>query len=268
MILCPEYLLDSTWLNSPKPRVYDWHVQSAGFLPDGELKDWVPLEQFSKKPAVRALDKQAQLMTDTRGRDVGGEKWTATILLQPGSSDPSGAETIGVKLHMLGQSGTLLVLGNPPQPPPPPPAKDGTVAAPTGPLGTKVLATREAASTCFTAIHEPLKGGYGGAKIASVKSWSNSTDIVALAIEGKPGSGINDRLVMRLGDAAGKTENISADGESIGALNSAWVRISDGLVEAWGDLTELRLKTKAEKLKVNGEETTAGREGNLLVWKR
>jgi hypothetical protein len=268
MILCPEYLLDATWLSSPRSRVFDWHVLSAGFLPDDELKEWVPLEEFSKQPNVRPLDKPAQFMTGTRGRDVRGEPWTTTILLPPGTAAPNGAEVIGVKLHMLGQPGTLLVMGNPPQPPPPPLKEGAVTPAPSGPLGTKVLATREGPATCFTAVHEPLKGGSGGARIASVKSLSKSIDVVALSIEGKPGSGINDRLLMRLADAAGKAESISADGETIGALNSAWVRIHKDHVEAWGDLTELQLRTKIRQLKMNGKDVSVPAEGDLFVWKK
>jgi hypothetical protein len=264
VLLCPEYLVDATWLNSPKPRVYDWHVQSSGFLPSGDLKAWTPLAELAKPAAGRTLETQARFLTDVRAQNVGAADWTATILLQPAGADPATADTIGVKVHMLGQDGTYLVTGAPPVPP----DTTGKAVPQQTALGTKVLATRSGASTCFTAIHEPLKGGTAGARITSVKNWSQSLDVVAVAIQGQPGSGINDRVLIRLADAVGKAESISGEGETLGALNSAWVRIHADQVEAWGDLTELRVKTQTDKFMLNGVVVPATRAGGLLTWKK
>ncbi len=263
LLLCSEYLFDATWLTSSTPRTYDWHVLTEGTIPAQRLAEWQPLAGPENIVGTRSLTEQAQSLSEPRVRDVGANPWTETLILPDVLPGSDAKNAVGVRVFMLGEAGSLLVTGQPPQPAAP---KD---KPPTPIVGTKLLITRQTANTCFAAVHEPLTGGEGASRIAEVQPLGDTTGGLAVKVIGKPNSGINDRIVMRRGDEVGKPGRYSADGEVFATSDMLWIRIGSDRVEAWGDAIELSVKVAGTpQLLLNGESVPTKVHDGVLTWKK
>lgn len=127
------------------------------------------------------------------------------------------------------------------------------------------MAERKAPRTTFVALHEPFEGGK--TNIADIRGIKQTVEGLAVAILGKHETGINDRLMLRLGDKYDQQVTLADERESFTFADRAYVRIGEEKVEVYGDLEILRFPIKGNpKLIVNGEEKTTSFESGYLYY--
>ena len=259
--LTRRYLLDVFRLASDKPRTYDWQVLAFGERLQsrsnaiGELdlqgrddKAWTALATINAEATRKKLTRP--LLADIRFLAAKDKPWNAVVLQGPADA----AETVGVRVRMLGQLGQAgtYVLGSLP-----PGMKSG---------GTSILATRTCPATVFVALHEPFKGGLGKQAVKSFERIAQDERGLAVRIAG---DGINDRVAFAFGsaDKADEKPITCADGkESITFSNYAYVRIAPDVVTATGGVRQLKLTVAGSpKLVVNGKDAPAKVAGGVLT---
>jgi hypothetical protein len=254
LVLTADYLLDVFRLTSDRARVYDWHVLSPARVHGIDAEPWKPLGAIEGgKLGDRDLNKPQ--LSDTRFREVGGKPWTVALLQQRPDGDPTDGNVVGVNVSMWGHDGTVLVAGRPP----------GVAATD---LGVSLKATRTAPSALFVALHEPFKGGLGARRVASFTAVAEDASGLVAAVVGKDGSGIGDRVVVRVGTEPGKPATLAGQGESFTVADFAWIRLGTDKVEAWGGLTAMKVKVSGSpKLVLNGKEVPAAVVGGELTFR-
>jgi hypothetical protein len=253
LFLTDEYLFDLFWLKSTgasagKPRVYDWQVLTFGDLEGSQAAPWVELDKF----ADRARADKPHLQ-DIRVLDAGDRPWTVTALVEPES-----AAGPGVRVSMLAAKDTLVLTSLTP-------GDTGYGGRQKERRGRSILATRTAADTIFAALHEPFAGGSGSHRIARFERIERAEEGVAVRIVGKPGSGIDDRILLACGDGANAALEASDREEAYRFGDHAWLRVGAEAVHVVGGIRTLSLPVKgAPRLIVNGREHPARIEGGRL----
>lgn len=279
LFLTAQYLLDVSQLTGGKRHSFAWIVHTLGqpqpadavWKPSTELQELIP-----ELAEVRELDPQ-------------GADWSMSALQArdpQGADDPRISEAwfnrkVGVTVRMLGQDGLKAFYA---RTPPQEARKDGT--PPPGKIaGMTLVATRWANDACFVALHEPFENA---SRIATFQRIAQTPHALAVAITGPPGTpapgipapgttgttapggGINDRLMLRLGDHAEEPVTLAGQGESFTFADYAFVRIDGGTVTVRGNLTAMTLRVGAGpvKLLLNGQETPASVANGLLTYKK
>jgi hypothetical protein len=239
LVLTDQYLLDVFWLHSDRPRVYDWHVLAPASLQTGKPladKDWAPLEQ---SPWQQRATKPH--LTDVRVREVGSAPWAA-VLCQ--DHLPRG---IGVKVWMLGGEDTLLVAGKPPV---------------GNEVGIKLLATRHAPRTVFTALHEPFANN--SPRIRRFERVEQAADALAVRITGEDWE---DRVLLHLGPSCQEPLTLAGDGEQFTFSGYVHLRIDKAEAKGWGDLRAMKLRVSGKpQLVLNGQAVAATVSAGLLSY--
>jgi hypothetical protein len=226
-ILTGDYLCDISWLQSDKPRVYDWHVLSAGKVVAPET--WQPAAV--EKPVI----------TEQKSFEAGDKPWTV-VIHQHESPDQVG----GVHVSMLNEAGTTVTQGRPP-------------IGPKG-LGVKVVASRTKPATVFAALHEPYNGPATQAPAAKFERIAQTEGALAAGIN-------NDRVLLAMADAAGKEQTLAGNGESFTFTDFGFVRVGKDKVEVTGNVKSLQVKvTGAPKLVVNGTERPYKPASGMIIW--
>jgi hypothetical protein len=182
------------------------------------------------------------------------------------------ARKIGVRMTMLGEAGTTAFIHRTPerekstQDGKPIVPKEGAKAEPLNEFGgVTIVASRQAQGTTFVALHEPFKGGEW--RVAEIRRIQESPDTVAVAVIGKPGTGIDDRVMIRLGDEFDKPVTVAGAGESFTFTDRAHVRIGKDRVEASGGIRGIRVRVVGSpKFVLNGKEQSATVSGGLLTF--
>ncbi|GDY14105.1 hypothetical protein LBMAG53_29830 [Planctomycetota bacterium] len=286
LLLTDDYLVDATWIASGTPRLCDWHViahavplsldgwQPAEALPGDAQRDQLHQAVIAARTkadeariasagSVTAANikpmperNRTGYLSELRSRGETSDNWSMDFLCPPLSATAAKA---GVRVHQLGAPGTSLSIGLPPG-----------VAA--GSAVTKLIATRQAANTCFAAVHEPFPDGPKSARIAKIAAFSQPAtgSIVALAITGQPGSGIDDRVVIHGFDSAERPVTLVDGPLTLTTTGHGWVRLAADRITVWGAVQALELRGAAAaiKLVVGGVEVPATRTGDVLRWKR
>lgn len=186
-------------------------------------------------------------MANVRKKDAAAQAWTES--LEAGDGDARR----GVRVSMLPEAGTALY----------------TFAVPgVNPTNNATLmARRVAPATVFAALHEPFKGGADAHRIARFERLAQSEQGLAVAIVGKDGSGLNDRLMLRYGDNHDQPLTLAAGDESFTFSDSVFVRAGKNRVEVEGDLKAMKLRVDGSpKLVLNGEPADAAVSGGLLMF--
>jgi hypothetical protein len=126
-----------------------------------------------------------------------------------------------------------------------------------------IAVARSAPRTVFVALHEPFENA--ASRIGTFRRIQQTEDAVAVAVIGR-GAGVNDRLMVRVGDRAGEPITLAGGGESFTFVGHACLRVGDRKVEARGDLRAIKLHvTGRPALVVNGQPTPSRVSGGLLV---
>ena len=95
-------------------------------------------------------------------------------------------------------------------------------------------------------------------------------DAIAIRVVGESGSGIDDRILLRIGDQANQIVTLEGDGERFRFADFAFVRIRSDTVIAHGDLKALTLKMgeRRPNFVLNGSEVPAQYADGALTWGR
>jgi hypothetical protein len=270
MVLTTSYLVDVSWMQSTRPRLYDWHVNAYGRTPAAQLAAWrdgadlaphLPQPKSDKPADVRdgddadkakeppkpPVDLAALVAATAKSRDVGEAAWSEEIRLQKADA-PVGDDTPGVRIHMLGAPGTQLI-----QYVPPGVSVDGT--------GMQLLATRTASATCFAAVHEPL---LGAPRLTAVERLAETPAGTALTIRGP---GFTDHIAIRTGADVATPAAFSGGGVTLNAADWCWVRVTERAVDVAGGCRALTVPVAGTPvLTINGATVAATVRDGLLTW--
>jgi hypothetical protein len=285
LFLTREYLCDFYQLASNRPRRYEWQVHALGqfqsdpaWKPTDELAD--RLYDMNNRAIARLLsdpvERDRYQMKDVVRLDAGEKPWIATVLQTCALPDAGAGALgkawydrgIGVRVHMLGEPGTVAYAGRSPvsrsqggkeQ------NKGERSELPNEVGGTTVLVSRTAPATVFAALHEPFKGGRP--VIESFRRIGQTAGGIAAAVRGRAGSPVNDRLLFRFGDGYEKPLTLAGDGESFTFADRAYVRIGPDRVDVSGDLRAMTIAVSGKpSLFVNGQRREARcSEGRLVL---
>ena len=262
LMLTREYLLDVSSARGGERHSFVWLIHSFGRAEPDEPGKWKPSDDL--KDLVKEL-------SNVRTLDTAGQPWSVTVRQVPPEKAPEDtplgekwwARKIGVRIHVLAHDGAKAHVAATPKPrggrnrPDPIPPVDGVTVA----------ASLWGPSATFAVLHEPFEGE---PRVASFRRIALTDDAVAARATGEKGSGIDDRLMVRVGDKADQPVTLGGDGESFTFAGHAFVRNAGGKVIVRGDLRAMTLRvggaaTKV-KLLVNGEEAPANLSAGLLKW--
>jgi len=170
---------------------------------------------------------------------------------------------VGVRIQMFGQAGAKAHMGATPKPP----ENNKRIGETAAVDGVTIVSSIVGPSATFAALHEPFEAH---PQIDSFEKIAQTDDGLAVRVVGRAGSGINDRLMIRVGQQAGQSVTLSAGGESFTFAGHAFVRLGGQSVTACGDLREmtLRLGNAGPKLTVNGATAEARVADGFLYWKK
>ena len=253
LMLTNEYLLDVTRLIGEQEHSYYWLIHALGQVQAEQLEQW----KDSKLP--NAL----QPLKNVRACQAGNKPWSITAQQSCALEDPSKAKLpkqwyerkIGFRLQMLGGAETTAYTAQTPLIVRRVRGEKGERQykdVPSEVGGVTIVAARKAPSTTFVALHEPFEGGKSN--IYDFRTIKQTNEGVVVAIVGKYDTGIDDRLMLRLGDNHDQPLTLADERESFTFADWAYLRISKDKVEVQGDLQAMRLPVKGQpKLVVNGK---------------
>lgn len=261
LALTQDYLLDLFSCAGEKPHSYVWIVHTFGRAELAKAAAWKPSNDLAD--LIKELGDERSLKTR-------GENWTVTVRQvrprrEPDDSPLRGAwwsRKIGIRLAMLGQPETTAYVTATPKPRNPRPGRLGEMALVDG---VTVLAARRAERAVFVALHEPFEGNPRVERFSRV---AQRPEAVAVRVNGKPGSGVDDRLMLRIGDHHGDPVTLEGDDERFTFADFAFIRIHGDAVAVRGDLRAMRLHvgTSDSKLMVNGKARECRVEGGFMTW--
>jgi len=255
LMLTKEYCLDVTRLAGNKEHSYYWLIHALGQVQ--KANGW----KDSKLP------KDLSPLNKVRAYKAGNKQWSVTCEQRCALDDPSKAKLpkkwyerrIGVRLQMLGGDNTTAYTAQTPlivRRSRDEKGQQQYKEMPSEVGGVTIAAEREAAGTTFVALHEPFEGGKSN--IYDFRTIEQTDGGVAVAIEGKYDTGIDDRLMLRLGDNYEQPLTLASDRESFTFADWAYLRIGRDKVEVQGDMRAMRLPIGGQpKLVVNGKNQKA-----------
>ena len=261
LMLTRQYLLDVFSCSDEEPHSYVWVLHTFGRPAPDTPGEWRP----SKDLAELVKD-----LTGERSLKTGGQGWAVTIRQVRPEAEPKDtpltqqwwSRKIGVRLRMLGQPDTTAYITATPRPRSPRPGRLSEVALVDG---VTVLAARRASSAAFVALHEPFEGD---SRIQRFERIAQTPIALAVRVTGEPGSGVDDRLLLRIGDAHDQPVTLEGGGERFVFADFAFVRIAGDTVLARGGLRAMTLRVGGRKLKllVNGGTMTPTVAGGVMTW--
>ena len=257
LVLTGEYLLDVTRLVSEHQREYSWFLHALGQTEQGQTEPWKDSQ----------LPEGLYPLKEVHAYNAGEKAWSVKVLQTCALEEPSKAKLprrwydrkIGVSMNMLPGVGTTAYIAQTPLPVVAFRGEDDKrqykeVASEVG--GVTIIAVRRTSTTTFCALHEPFEGGQH--RIVDFRYIGDTGQGLAVAVVGKFGSGINDRLMVRLGDNWDKPLTLADDRESFTFANWAYLRIGKDKVEVSGDLRAMKLAVEGQaKLLVDGKTRKA-----------
>ena len=285
LFLTREYLFDVYQLTSKTPRLYQWHVHALGqaqvdaaWKPTTELVD--KLYDLSNRQVAKRLEDPIEhdryQLGDVHRLDAGDQPWSFTAIQTCALEDPAQSvlgrawydRKIGVRISMLGAKETRVFEGKSPESRRAP-GKEGNKGdhsnLPNEVGGVTLMVERRAPATVFVALHEPFKDGQP--RVETFRCVQQTDDGVAVAVVGKPGTGIDDRLLLRFWEKHDQPLTLGGDGESFTFADHVYLRIGADKVEASGDLRTMRLKVAGRpRLVVNSKDRPTTVEGGILVF--
>ena len=242
LILTDQYLLDATWLASPRPRTYDWQVNAFGA--HQRAGAWAATDDLAggklfdpkRYKSIRSEFMAANDLADCQKLTLPTTVWSHRIE----------RDQLHNRIHVLPEADTTAYSGKP-----------ATVAS-----GATLLLRRQAAATAFVVVHEPHLPGT--APLTAVNRLAQSADGALVRLKG---AGVDDVALIAWGDAAERPLTLAGEGTTLTATGYAFVRISDGTAHASGDIAALTLPG-ATKLVLNGKAAPATVNNGALSWKR
>lgn len=285
LFLTREYLFDVFRLRSDRPRQYDWHVHALG-LAETDAK-WTPTDELllydQRNRAIARLlsdpvERDRYQMKDVRKLDTGAGDWSATVLQKCALPDARQSvlgsawydRKIGVRVHMLGEPGTVVYAGRSPESrtlggKEKNKGEHSDSANEVG--GTTLLVSRRAAATVFTALHEPFTNS--APRVVSFRRIQQNDQGLAVAVLGSPGGNINDRICYSHWPSQDQPLTLSGEGESFTFADQAFIRIHADRVDAVGNLRAMKLKvTGRPQFLLNGRPAAAQVKDGTLTFEK
>jgi hypothetical protein len=222
------------------------------------------------------VERERYGLKDARKLAAGEAPWCATI--RQDCAVPEAAASalgkpwydrqIGVRVHMLGQADTTVFAARSPESRRAPGREAGKgdkANLPNEVGGTTLLVRRTAPATVFAAVHEPFEKN--APRLEATRRIAQTREGIAVAVGGKPGSGINDRLLYAFWDHHTAPVTLEDGRESYTFTGRVFIRLSPEKVEVSGDLRRLRLPVSGRpRLWVNGTPREARITDGLLVF--
>ncbi len=270
LMLTREYLFDVFRLSSDTPREYHWLVHALGEARPERPDEWVISDELQKTlfntPEIK--------IGEARRYEAGAKDWSLRTLQTCYGVAPEQSlmgvgwydRKVGVRVHMLGESGTAVfhyrspfcyVQGSPRAFKPGEEPKDLDEAG-----GVSIAVARRAAKTAFVALHEPFEKN--APRIREFARIQQTETAVAARIVG---DAFSDRVLVAEEAAGGVT--LAGSGEEFTFRQFGHVRITAGLVEMTGEVDAVKVRVGGpSKLKVNGQFVTAVVNEGILEWRR
>jgi hypothetical protein len=267
LMLTGEYLLDVTRLAAQEEHSYYWLIHALGEAEVQQSGKW----NSSKLP--HALLHPLKKM---RACDIGDRGWAVTAQQNCTLDNVAEAKLpgqwyqrkIGVRMNMLAEEGTKAYVAQTPLIVRKYRDKNGErryEEVPSEVGGVTIIAERKAPCTTFIALHEPFEAGKP--QIVDFTPIELTDRGLAVAVAGRAGSAINDRLMVRLGDDYEQPLTLDSGSESFTFADWAYVRIGTEKVEVWGRLRRMKLQVEGRpKLMINGKKQKASIAGQYLSY--
>ena len=287
LFLTREYLFDIFRLSSDRPRLWQWQVHALGQArTDGG--GWTPgkdlLEEIydlSNRQVAKRLEdpieRSRYRIREVRKLDAGDAPWSLDVVQACALPEVEKSvlgkawydRKVGIRVTQRGEAGTTVYTGKTPVSRSAPGLeknKGEGSELPDEVGGTTVLVERRKPATMFVALHEPFEGGE--AKLAGLRRIGESAEGIAVAVLGRPGSGVDDRILFRYEEAGGSPITLSGDGESFTFSDRAYIRIGRDRVEVSGGLKAMKVRVEGKPaLFVNGRGQAASVEGDHLLFR-
>jgi hypothetical protein len=266
LMLTREYLLDITRAVSSEEKHYCWLIHALGQT-EATSGQWKEAE----------FCQDLEPLKNVRRFDAGGDGWSVKVFQRCAFENSSKARLprqwyerqIGVRLNMLGNEGTRAYTAQTPLIMRKWRDKDGKQKyeeMPSEVGGITIVSERKAKGTVFAALHEPFQGG--AERINEFRRIQQNDDAIAVAVGGEDGVGIDDRLMLGLGNGYKKAITLGDGRESFTFSDWAYVRIGEDKVEVCGDLRAMKVAVEGTpKLVINGKEEDASVSGGYLSYK-
>jgi len=261
LALTREYLFDFFSCVDTKPHSYAWITHTFGKAELDRANQWRPSKDLAD--TIKEL-------TNERSLKAADEDWAITVRQVRPAKEPENTplgeawwrRKVGVRLRMLGQNDTTAYLTSTPKPPGDRP--DRLLDLPLVD-GVTILASRRANDATFVALHEPFDGQPVVTKFERI---AQSEKAIALRVVGRPGSNIDDRILLRIGDEYAEPITLAGDGEEFIFADFAHMRIGRDRVVVRGDLRQLELPVGRTRFKliVNGQPVAARVNDGVLSW--
>jgi hypothetical protein len=110
-----------------------------------------------------------------------------------------------------------------------------------GRAGVSVVADARSAAELLKYAERPANLVHGLVRDAAARGKLRA-ELRAAGETGRIGSGINDRLMVRVGEQSDRPETLAADGESFTFVGHAFVRFGGDAVTVRGDLRDMTLR--------------------------
>jgi hypothetical protein len=266
LLLTRAYLVDATHLAADGPRDHYWFCHALGLARGTTGGAW----------KRRGFPKHLEPLDGSRATDPAGDGWAVRVDQVCALDDPSEAalprawyeRKIGVVVRMLGEAGTTVYVARTPDPVTKYRDEDGkrqTRAVPSEVGGETILVSRRAPRTTFVALHEPFENGKP--RVETFRRIGDVDGAVGAVVVGKPGSGIDDRVLLCLDEDHTEPVTLEADGERFTFADWGWIRVGKNEVTAWGDVRAMTVRVRgAPRLVLNGKPAPARVADGRLVY--
>jgi hypothetical protein len=254
LLMTGEYLADIFHAadTAKRPRTFDWTLHGLGRLHPGNPGAYQPSS---------ALVPHYWWIDHERGRTT-GNTWQADWIQKSAGVAPGVqrfgkewfAQTVGVRLTMLGVPGTEVYHGDGPLTDGPPYHRIDGDPEGASPL---VVARRKAAAVTFSAVHEPYEKRPAIHKVSRIQETDSGAGMVVA------GEGFSDRVLVAF--APDKEQTLRGpDGEAFTFADYGYVRVAGARVTVRGPVKAFRLRApKAEKSK--SPSTASSRRGSATA---
>jgi hypothetical protein len=280
LMLAREYLFDVYRVQGGREHAYHWLVHAPGEPRPADPAAWKDSQELQNTlfnvPEIR--------ISRERRFDPGPHDWAVDTVQACALGDAGQGRLgrawyergIGVRVSMLGEPGTVVYTFRPPQcytagSPRVPKEEDRAAAeAPAEVGGVSVAVARHCSGTTFVALHEPFEGGcampYTMARIAQ-EDGAIAVAVTGPAAPGQAAAPVNDRVLVALGEGAGRVRTLSGLGESFTFADHLFVRVAPDTVEAVGDLRAMKVRVHgAPRLVLNGQDAEARHFAGYLLY--
>lgn len=290
LLLTRDYLVDLFKLTSDKPHVYQWQIHALGQAQPVPTEAWKPSADLDNgalyagligtPPMLERLKAEPTRwdLTGVQKSEPGERAWSFVSRQTCALADPKQSalgtawytRDIGVQVFLLGEAGTTAYYGNTPEYHPAGRQEAGKgekASRPNEIGGVTLIVQRNKPSTAFVALHEPFE--HGTLRVQEFRRIAEADDGVAVAIIGKNGSGINDRVMIALGADRARPVALSGDGEQFTFADRGFIHVGAEEVQASGDLRSMTLRVVGSpRLVLNGKPASATIRDGLLQFRK